>query len=960
MTTPADRDRSHESVINDTLARFLRERCSLSAVAETLHDGRRPDIIVRLPEGPVILETELEPALTVEADALSRFGMEIDGRGVQNVFAVTVPEALRSTSQRHLYERMAGATLIWQEWRVDGTAGPKLSGTPIELGDAVRRTAPPPGDIDVAVDILDEGARRAGSQLYSSPGTLDRVAKVFGTDPGDEAANTAALVIINAMVFQDRLASNEAAFQPVSAARRDGRFSRMTLLQVWEHILSIDYYPIFSMAKDVVQELSEVEATAVLGECARTAAVLLGMGAIGRHDLAGRIFNRLIAERKLLAAFYTSIPASTLLAGLALASNRWDGVNWDSAESLSQLRVIDPACGTGTLLMAAYRQIVQNHMAAAPTDFEDMLLHRALVENAIIGADVVQAAIHLTAATLAAMSPSVRFEQMQLHTLRLGTEVQRDLRGRESRDVYLGSLDWLKASEIQSFFSATEEQIGATTGIGSVVQRPTADLVISNPPFTRRGSDRGKEESIARVFSLPQGDKESQRVIAKQTSALLKGTPANQIAGHGSSFTVLADRLVKPGGRIALVLPVTALFGESWREVRRMLSSRYEVEFVVSSHDPKLLTMSYDTAIAEALLVARRLSVTESPTGRGRFVNLWRAPYLETDALALVRAVNAAASIPLHRSDGPPVGGSPLRVGGEQWGEIVDGPVGEEPWSAARWKQALTGQFAAALERGELWVEDGTRLAGNIPVAVMRDVCHVGPQHRKIRGSLGVFDGYHGHNEQAQFPAIWSLDSQVHNCMTAEPNAWLTPQSNRDHRPIWSQAGTLHFATDVRYNSQPITATRTGIRALGVSSWHTLIVDEDDPLLNSLRETALGIWCNSTLGLLLNANHANRTQEGRGRGNKGMIESLVTLDVRKLESWQLDEAKAIWHDFSDREFQPFYRCAVDSTRIGLDERLIRDMLGLGEDAVATLARLRSLLASEPSIYGSKTPEGEHT
>ena len=80
MTTLADKDRSHESIINDTLARFLRERCSLSAVAETLHGGKRPDIIVRLPEGPVILETELEPALTVEADALSRLGMEIDGQ----------------------------------------------------------------------------------------------------------------------------------------------------------------------------------------------------------------------------------------------------------------------------------------------------------------------------------------------------------------------------------------------------------------------------------------------------------------------------------------------------------------------------------------------------------------------------------------------------------------------------------------------------------------------------------------------------------------------------------------------------------------------------------------------------------------------------------------------------------------------------------------------------------------
>ena len=109
-------DRSHESVINDTLARFLRERCGLSAVAETLHDGRRPDIIVRLPAGSVILETELEPALTVEADALSRLGMEIDGQRVQNVSAVTVPGRLRSASQLHLYS-------AWQARRWCGRNG---------------------------------------------------------------------------------------------------------------------------------------------------------------------------------------------------------------------------------------------------------------------------------------------------------------------------------------------------------------------------------------------------------------------------------------------------------------------------------------------------------------------------------------------------------------------------------------------------------------------------------------------------------------------------------------------------------------------------------------------------------------------------------------------------------------------------------------------------------------------
>ena len=103
--------------------------------------------------------------------------------------------------------------------------------------------------------------------------------------------------------------------------------------------------------------------------------------------------------------------------------------------------------------------------------------------------------------------------------------------------------------------------------------------------------------------------------------------------------------------------------------------------------------------------------------------------------MALVGAVNAAASTPALRSDGPPVGGSPLIVGGEQWGEIADGPVGQGPWTTARWMRALTGQFAEALVRGELWTADGTGLAGHIPVTRISEECAVGPDHRSIRGS---------------------------------------------------------------------------------------------------------------------------------------------------------------------------------------------------------------------------------
>ena len=87
-----------------------------------------------------------------------------------------------------------------------------------------------------------------------------------------------------------------------------------------------------------------------------------------------------------------------------------------------------------------------------------------------------------------------------------------------------------------------------------------------------------------------------------------------------------------------------------------------------------------------------------------------------------------------------------------------------------------------------------------------------------------------------------------------------------------------------------------------------------------------------------------------------MLETMTTLDVRKLEPWQLEEAEAIWREFKDEKFQAFYKCAVDPVRVALDERLVRDVLGLGEDAVASVARLRLLLASEPSIHGSKKPE----
>ena len=485
--------------------------------------------------------------------------------------------------------------------------------------------------------------------------------------------------------------------------------------------------------------------------------------------------------------------------------------------------------------------------------------------------------------------------------------------------------------------------------------RPTADLVISNPPYTRRGSDRGYEETISRIFALPEGDTETQARIARRTTELLRGTPANQIAGHGSSFTVLADRLLKPGGRVALVLPVTAVAGESWSEVREMLASRYQIEFVLSSHDPEMRTMSYDTDRAEILLVARRLEEGEPASSRGVFVNLWQAPRLVTDALAILNGINAARGA-IHRSDGPPVGGTPIIIGGDQWGELLDAPVGGGSWTGARWKRGLVTQFASALRRGELWSADGTYILGRIRMARLGDMASVGPQDRQIRGDLGVFDAYHGWNKPEQFPAIWRHKESIHKGLRADPNAHLVPQPTHSYASVWAQSGRLQFTRDIRYDSQRVAAVRTRETALGIRAWFTMTIPASDEVERVRREITCALWAISTLGLLLHADPANQAAQGRGTGNKAMLEDLPVLDVRVLDAWQLEAAEAIWRDFSDREFESFHHCAVDPARIELDRRVVRDMLGLDSDAELTIERLRVLLASEPSVHGSKQPE----
>ena len=72
----------------------------------------RPDIVIRPPGGiPVVLETEFEPAHTVEADAQARLGKFLSHNGdrIEQTIAVQIPLELSGAPQADLEQHIEAA-----------------------------------------------------------------------------------------------------------------------------------------------------------------------------------------------------------------------------------------------------------------------------------------------------------------------------------------------------------------------------------------------------------------------------------------------------------------------------------------------------------------------------------------------------------------------------------------------------------------------------------------------------------------------------------------------------------------------------------------------------------------------------------------------------------------------------------------------------------------------------------
>src|SRR6267143_660126 len=162
----------------------------------------------------------------------------------------------------------------------------------------------------------------------------------------------AALTLSNALIFQEVLSSvHILGKRPVKAIRSclADPSPVDAFLGEWRYILTeVDYIPIFSIAYDMLASMSSgPRLELAIRRLANSALLITAKRTALRHDLMGRVYHRLLADAKYYGAFYTTIPAATLL--LKLAVERWQ-FDWSDVGQVEKLRIADLACGTGTLL----------------------------------------------------------------------------------------------------------------------------------------------------------------------------------------------------------------------------------------------------------------------------------------------------------------------------------------------------------------------------------------------------------------------------------------------------------------------------------------------------------------------------------------------------------------------------------------------------------------------------------
>ncbi len=907
--------REHEHTLNVWLASHLKSY-GLAAKQEVKKPGnRRLDVEVKIGPLSIAIEAEHGQSSAKKAAAIRDADARLKQNLAQCALAVCYPD---DTTE----ESLPSAQLLWT---VRDPAAPTPASahwgsgdleqlvsvirlTPAQLGDPDSVAAALSSSLDGAVARLSEGQKRDLAKALDLPASTKRTKK----KPWDPAAKRALLVIVTAVMFHARLDGHRHRLRPEYDSRTDppkpfdddwppamaqqcadSADPIQAFADAWNLILALDYKPIFETGRAALYSCPNDPAyTAAIRDSARAALAVARTIAGLRHDLLGRIFHTVLDTARYDGSFYTTTAAATLLATLAIDEEMCD---WQDAEAIARLRIIDPACGTGTLLMAAAERIRD----LAPQSLDDEVVAAALIEQILCGYDINLTATHMAATTLGLLSPTTQFRNMKIGRAFLGVD--------GFGEAYLGSLEFL---ERQPWLIPWPKSVQAVSQIETgeeIAQAEQADLVIMNPPFTR---DSLRHDQFSR---------EEERKIKAREKALFANKPVH-LSHNGGAFLYLADFLAKDGnGTVAAILPLVGATNYSTEEIRKYLAEQFHIETIVTSHDPERIYFSENTNIGEMLLICRRWPVDRGPKPPTRVINLAENPASPSAAISAAHAIK----------DGT--------VAAQGTGTVQEWPeekIAAGDWSAVQFLSPYLCVTFAALKNGDLF-----------PSISLGRISKIGPAGQRIRDAFVKSTM----PDELGRVALWQHDTETTQSMAARADTHIIAKSGKAHlaKKYWQQRSTLFLPHRLFLPTARVATVRLSTPVLG-SLWTPCRLAV---WLDSLPESekALCIYFNSSVGLLSILGDRTNKKPTYPQFSLDDLRKLVVPDFAVIGEDAVAALAEIYDAYARDVLLPLpqmYECPV---RRALDDAVIA-ALDLDEETVATI---RCSLAAEPSVTGRR-------
>ena len=915
----------------------------------------QPDILISPPlSQPVVIETEYMPASSVEQDAIKRLGLQTStsDHSTERVIALRLPLALRD-SQIDLSERLAKGHYeycIFSGNQLEHSRFPTagwLTGSIDDVVQCIEFALVSERLVAESTDVFQRAIDRATNVISQTVelGFTDieeKFASVLNQTKGTQTNRMAITIIANAMTFQESLAGKKGIPSIRELQDEKDDILQGGLLETWKMIREeINYWPILRVASRLLAPIRVQSADLALRPLATAASQLARIGITSRHDLVGRVFQKMIMDRKFLATFYTLPSSATLLSELAIA--RLD-FRWRQLRNYPQLRIADLSCGTGTLLSAAYHSILRRYRNAGGNDAR---LHAKMIENAVIAADIMPAATHLCASQLSGVHPAVPFQNTQVYTMPYGNADE----NAPDRELAIGSLDLIESDRLASLFPTGQQQLRGSAREQEVAHidlpHDSLDLIIMNPPFTRPTNHKKTDVPVP-SFAGFRTTRSEQRGMSRRLSQIRKNL--ENPAGHGnaglaSNFLDLAHKKVKPGGTIALVLPIAVIQGRSWSSARKLLQNKYVdvVIVTIAKAGSRERAFSADTNMAEALIIATKKKDGTPDSKHATYVNLLRRP---TD---LIVSAEIAKHISLLQ---PEIKSGQLRLGEQVAGSFIRARLQDGGCAALRDTTIAETMMELRYSRLSMPRLKGTRKFPMTRLSKLgerglldRDIATWNPEEPPYRSpfQLRHIEGV------AAYPALWGHEAAVERKLVVEPDSEGVVRSNSGEHAVtvWKTATRLHFTRDFGLNGQSLAACLTPTEVLGGRAWPSF------KLQNQEWDELIVLWANSTLGLMSFWWSGSRQHDGRSILTISRLPNLLTIDPRILTSDQWQFAKTIFMDLQNEPLLPANEAYRDPIRQTIDKRLFIELLGFSEEFLEPLENLRLRWCAEPSVHGNK-------